>query len=257
MPQSNLLTTVSIAAAMICICALAQPAAADEVYWTNWTSATTGTTNGTASGTITTNGGPVGVTYSGEITGDTHVSGTCTGCSTSGYPSWTPTTTWADGTNIADAPNFEEIIGQHGGDGTGVNSITFSVAVTDPIMAIWSLGSGGDDANYTFNSNETYQILAGGPSAEYGGQGLVPNGGDFSVTGSEGNGTLQFLGTFTQITFTNTNFEDWYGFTLGAFGIAPAQQNNDVPEPFTLSLFGAGLAGAAALRRRKKKVLTA
>jgi hypothetical protein len=27
---------------------------------------------------------------------------------------------------------------------------------------------------------------------------------------------------------------------------------NEVPEPFTLSLFGAGLAGAAALRRRKK-----
>jgi hypothetical protein len=26
-----------------------------------------------------------------------------------------------------------------------------------------------------------------------------------------------------------------------------------VPEPFTLSLFGAGLAGAAALRRRKQR----
>ena len=30
-------------------------------------------------------------------------------------------------------------------------------------------------------------------------------------------------------------------------------RNTSVPEPFTLSLFGAGLAGAAAMRRRKKK----
>ena len=32
------------------------------------------------------------------------------------------------------------------------------------------------------------------------------------------------------------------------------QDAHAVPEPLTLSLFGAGLAGAAALRRRKKKM---
>jgi hypothetical protein len=36
------------------------------------------------------------------------------------------------------------------------------------------------------------------------------------------------------------------GFGVGTFKAVPA------PEPFTLSVFGAGLAGAAALRRRKK-----
>jgi hypothetical protein len=43
------------------------------------------------------------------------------------------------------------------------------------------------------------------------------------------------------------------GATLFGFEIAPHQQSISTPEPLTLSLFGAGLAGAAAMRRRKKK----
>ncbi|MGZ5935581.1 MAG: PEP-CTERM sorting domain-containing protein [Rhizomicrobium sp.] len=41
---------------------------------------------------------------------------------------------------------------------------------------------------------------------------------------------------------------------FGTGGVtAYVQSDRDVPEPLTLSLFGAGLAGAAAMRRRKNK----
>jgi hypothetical protein len=229
--------------ALLALFAMSQPASAAEVYWTDWSSYTLGTNNGTAAGTITTNGGPIGVTYHGEVTSETNVTG-------SAAPSWLPASTYADGTIVNDAPNFRDVIAQNGGPGTGTNTIVFSQPILDPVMSIWSLGSGGDNANYTFTQSEPYQIVAGGPSDEYGGGPLVPNGSAYSVTGSEANGTLYFVGTYSEITFTNTNFENWYGFTIGVDGIAPP---SGVPEPITLSIFGAGLAGAAAMRRRKAK----
>jgi hypothetical protein len=225
--------------------AATHPASAAIVYWTDWTSATVGSpTGGSAAGTITTPGGPITVTYSGEVTSETTVNGT----SSSGYPSWLPASTYADGTVVQDAPTFRDIIAQNGGQGTGVNTITFSQPILDPVMAIWSLGSGSDDANYTFSGSEPFTIIAGGPSDEYGGSSIVPNGGADSVTGLEGNGTLQFIGTYSEITFTNSNFENWYGFTLGVDGIAPPPPS--VPEPASIALLGLGLAALGAIRRR-------
>jgi hypothetical protein len=219
--------------------AAAQPASAAVVYWTDWTSATVGSpTGGSAAGTIALPGGTtITVTYSGEVTNETEVNGTAT----SGYPSWLPASTYADGTVVQDAPTFRDIIAQNGGAGTGVNTITFSQPITDPVMAIWSLGSGSDDANYTFSGAEPFTIIAGGPSNEYGGSSIVPNGGADSVTGAEGNGTLQFVGTYSQITFTNTNFENWYGFTLGVDGLAPPPSG--IPEPSTWVMMMLGFAG--------------
>jgi hypothetical protein len=48
----------------------------------------------------------------------------------------------------------------------------------------------------------------------------------------------------------NGNF-DWEPGGNSYLGFSPEE---NVPEPVTLSLFGAGLAGAAAMRRRKKQV---
>jgi hypothetical protein len=220
-------------------------ASAAQVYWTNWTADTVGQTTGTATGTIASPQGAIGVSYKGEVTSQTVVNGT----GATGYPSWGPSSTYADGTIVADAPNFHDLIAQNGGAGTGVNTITFSVPILDPVMSIWSLGNGGDDANYTFSGSEPFSIVAGGPSNEYGGSGLVPNGGADSVTGLEGNGTLQFIGTYSSITFTNSNFEDYYGFTLGVDGIAPPPTG--VPEPGSLALVGAGLVAASLLRKRR------
>jgi hypothetical protein len=61
--------------------------------------------------------------------------------------------------------------------------------------------------------------------------GLTPtlNGGSFALVGG---GTLQFTGN-TSLTFT------------------AAVRRADVPEPITLSLFAAGIAGIGAMRRRK------
>jgi hypothetical protein len=239
----RVLSVCSLAAACV---AVAHPAAAALVYWTDWTSASVGSpTGGSAAGTITTPGGSIGVTYSGEVTAETTVNGTAS----SGYPSWLPATTYADGTVVQDAPTFRDIIAQNGGAGTGVNTITFSQPILDPVMAIWSLGNGGDDANYTFSGSEPFTIIAGGPSEEYGGSSIVPNGSSDSVTGEEGNGTLQFIGTYSQITFTNSNYENWYGFTLGVDGIAPPVST---PEPASLALLGWSLAGLAAIRRRPR-----
>jgi hypothetical protein len=37
----------------------------------------------------------------------------------------------------------------------------------NPVMAIWSLGQSGINANFTFTPSEPFTIESGGPSAEY------------------------------------------------------------------------------------------
>ena len=61
----------------------------------------------------------------------------------------------------------------------------------------------------------------------------TPTAADYFVTGDTTVGTLDF-GTITALSFQ---------------AVAPTA---GVPEPITLSIFGAGLAGAAAVRRRRK-----
>jgi hypothetical protein len=70
-----------------------------------------------------------------------------------------------------------------------------------------------------------------------------------------GNGALSFLG-FTDFGKSITSITVTAGTNGGDFiGVDDVRYQNvatAVPEPVTLSIFGAGIAGAAALRRRKK-----
>ena len=127
-----------------------------------------------------------------------------------------------------------------GGAGTPTDTITFSHAVTNPVFAIWSLGQGGVDASFNF-INAPFTIQAGGPSAEYAGQ-TITSSGDV-VYGVEGNGTIQFNGTFTQISWTNPVYEHWYGFTVGSA----------VPEPSTWAMMILGFLGIGFLAYRRKQ----
>src|SRR5205823_2684791 len=105
-------------------------------------------------------------------------------------------------------------------------------------LALWSLGSFASLASFTFVQTPTFE--AGGPNSQYGGGPITVSGN--VVSGREGNGVVQFAGTFSSISWTDT-FENFYGFTVGAAGTG-------IPEPVSMSLLGVGVAGLGFLRRR-------
>jgi hypothetical protein len=218
--RSRTIKGTCAAGALALTCVVAQAAPID---WNAWTSATGGTIAPDS----------VGVTFAIAGTGSVNNL-------VPNYPSYTPTTTFADGTVVNNAPVPADAIIQLVGGNTNVNTVTFSKPVVNPVMAIWSLGAGGTPAQFDF-INATPVFVAGGRSNEYGGSAITLSGND--VLGSEGNGTVQFIGTFTSLSWTNPTFEDWYGFNVGIAGVGGSV---GAPEPSTLALFGIALLPFAA-----------
>lgn len=207
----------------VAFCAGAAQAA--PIDWNTWSS--------NSAGTISTASGPIGVTYVGPALAVIN-----------NYPSYTPTGTYADGVIVDNAPTSANGILQITGGNAAVQTLTFSQAVVDPVMAIWSLGQGGVNAHFDF-IDATPTFVSGGPSAEYGGSAISVVGNN--VYGVEGNGTVQFKGTFTSLSWTNPVYENWYGFDVGVAGVA-----STVPEPETYALMLAGLAAVGLMARRRR-----
>jgi hypothetical protein len=206
--------------------------------WTQWSNTfVTGSTfadptTGSATGVL--NG--VTVTYSGELE-DLYFN----------FPSWTPASAWTPastwiGGPVDSAPTKADgiirLFGPWYGNPVVTDTVTFSSPVTNPVIAIYSLGAPGWTASFDFDATPT--IVAGGPSAEYGGSSISYGPVGNSVWGMEGNGSIVFYGTYSSISWTNPQFENWYGFTVG-----------EIPEASTWSMLVVGFAalGYAALRR--------
>jgi hypothetical protein len=203
---------------------------AATIDWTDWVSATPGETAGTAGG----NAGPIAVTYLGEVQS-----------LSVNYPSWTPTSSYIGGTVSNAPPQSFNTIQIFGGGDSGTDTVKFSTPVVNPVIAIWSLGQPGFSASFNFTATPT--IEAGGVSAEYPlGMTITPGSGNV-ILGSEGNGVVQFTGTFSSISWTNPTFEDWYGFTVGV--TAP------VPEASTWAMMLLGFCGLGFMAYRKKEAM--
>jgi hypothetical protein len=158
------------------------------------------------------------------------------------YPSWTPNATWIGGA-VSNAPPASGGVLQLFGGNSDVNTIQFATAVTNPTLAIWSLGPGTPTTSFDFSANPNFSIVAGGPSAEYGGSGIFLCN-TASVCGSEGNGTVVFSGTYTSLSWVNPGAENWYGVTAGVAA---------TPEPGFYALLGLGFGGLAIVRRKLGK----
>jgi hypothetical protein len=211
--------------------------------WTDWTSATIGQPPvGSAAGTV--NG--VGVTYSGNVISNTVTTG-------SPNTHWFPITSFIGGTSTASPSTVGDIIALNGVN-DGIYTITFATPVVNPVMAIWSLGAApgvGPAASFTFIPPATPTFEAGGLNTEFGGSAISVAGN--VISGQEGNGVVQFTGTFSSLSWTAT-FENFYGFTVGVNGPTGSDGGGDrtVPEPTSLVLIGVGFAAFALSRRRRK-----
>lgn len=181
----------------------------NTVYYVDWTSASAA--NGTASGVITlSDGSTVDVTF-GAVFADGSPGSMAfaqTGCGTN-Y--WNPSAPYIS-PEVPNAPPDCDILALQGGQNQ-IYRLTLSAAIRDPLMAIVSLGRPGVPTTYDFDS--PFTIVSQG-TGFWGGTStsLRQLPGDI-LEGSEGHGTIRFLGTFSTFSWTVPTPEYWHGFTFG------------------------------------------
>ena len=124
-------------------------------------------------------------------------------------------------------------------------------------------GNQGSGGNIGGNGNQDTGNGTEGAGGGNQGTGDNGNGGNEGSGGSGSGGDQGSSGTGADLNFGDNTGGDhysgdggagdgWGGDTGGGFDGPTPAATNPVPEPITFSLFGAGLAGAVALRRRKK-----
>lgn len=124
---------------------------------------------------------------------------------------WSPSSPYIS-PEVPNSPPNCELVQLEGGQNQTYR-MTFSQPVQDPLMAIVSLGSGGNYTTYDFD--RPFTIVSQG-AGYWGGDAtrLVQQTGDI-LRGNEGHGTIRFIGTFPTFSWTVPTPEAWHGFTFG------------------------------------------
>jgi hypothetical protein len=181
----------------------------------------------------------IGVTYSGDVTGNTQTSG--------GINYWLPEAPYLSAT-VENSPSPNRDIITLAAGPTVTNTIRFSAPVLNPVVAIVSLNAANEIYDHSFT------VLSFG--CGYWGCGTltsVPGPGPSETTlasTGEGHGVISFPGAITSISFVHTNFENWTGITVGVEGAA----TSTVPEPATFVQLVGGLLALALGRRAYRRI---
>ena len=198
-------------ALLLSLAAAASVAAAAPYSFVTWDKTTQTATS--IHGSIPTDLGPIGVDVVGDF--DDILTN---------YPSWDPATSFAGGV-VDNAPDTDMLVKiSHAGH----FAVSFSQEVHDAAVSMWSVGQGNVPVTYSFD--RAIDLVAGGPSAEYGGSSLVQSGN--AVTGAEGNGTVTLGGSMTGFGIDVIHDENYHGFTIGL------QHAQAVPEPAPMAACG-------------------
>ncbi len=200
----------------IFICSTAKAA---TYYYVDWTTADP--TGGSASGIITlAGGGVVNVTFQAFNKTTNQPTGFYRAKLSSADPQPDPlwaaypsTYTSTEVSNVPPLPDHLELTGDAGGNTKYVMS--FSEPVINPIMTIFSLGSGifGSNTAASYVFDYPFSILSAGPSIY--GAGSFTASSTTRLDGLEGSGVIQFTGAVTQLEWTALTYEFWQGFTFG------------------------------------------
>ena len=222
------------------LCALPHVAAAATYYYVDWMVADVD--HGTASGTITLpDGSKVTVTFAAINADGTQGDLYGAQVNNMGTNYWMPSDPYISA-QVQNAPPGTDILQLAGGKNE-VYKVTLSEPIKDPIMAIVSLGQAGLPTTYNFDS--PFTIVSQG-AGFWGGSSTalvqLPNN---VLQGSEGHGTIQFLGVFSTFSWTVPTPESWHGFT---FGIRTTERlEPDMATPPVMDLATQSRADAASV----------
>ena len=135
---------------------------------------------------------------------------------------------------VVNRPTGTDLITLNAG---GTKQFTFAAPIKDVYIAFTSWNGNSP----TFSA--PFTVVSQG-CGYWGCGSFNPNmASDGFYTSAEVHGVLKFAGTFTSITFTDTD-ENWHGLTIGTTGAVPE------PTSWAMLIAGFGLTGAVLRRRR-------